>query len=89
MGHHVIAVDAVETHFQYRRAPSQPDDLASAIMSTGAGLLRKLIFRFCVTAISSAPSRPRITAYMAESANPIMVGPEMVPPGRIMDGLNG
>ncbi len=48
----------------------------------GLGLLRKLMFRFEVTAISTAPRRPRMTAYIAASASAMMVGPDSVPPGR-------
>lgn len=56
--------------------------LASANRSSGLGLLRKLMFRFEVTAISTAPRRPRMTAYIAASASAMMVGPDSVPPGR-------
>ena len=56
--------------------------VASANRSTGFGLTRKLMFRLDVTAISTRPSRPSTTAYMAASARAMMVGPDRVPPGR-------
>ncbi len=83
MGHQVFLITL-------RKHPDLADDLAppslrmlaSANRSSGLGLLRKLMFRFEVTAISTAPRRPRMTAYIAASASAMMVGPDSVPPGR-------
>ncbi|MDT4883299.1 hypothetical protein FQZ97_1193300 [compost metagenome] len=47
------------------------------------------MFKLDVTAISTLPSLPSTTAYMAASANAIIVGPDSVPPGRTNFGWKG
>ncbi|AOE87028.1 hypothetical protein THL1_4480 [Pseudomonas sp. TCU-HL1] len=47
------------------------------------------MFKLDVTAISTFPSLPNTTAYMAASASAMMVGPDRVPPGRTNLGWNG
>ena len=46
------------------------------------GLRRKLMLRLVVTASGSGPIDASTPTYMAKSASAIMVGPEIVPPGR-------
>ena len=57
--------------------------LASAFRVPGSGLRKKLMFRLVVTASATVPIWPNSAAYMAVSTSVIMVGPEMVPPGRM------
>ena len=40
------------------------------------------MLRLMVTAKGCGPTAEKTATYMAKSANSIMVGPEMVPPGR-------
>ena len=55
----------------------------SARRSRWAGLRRKLMLRLVVTASGTGPIEARMPTYIAKSASAIMVGPEMVPPGRM------
>src|SRR5262249_42977602 len=55
---------------------------ASAMRSRGAGLRKKLMLRLMVTASGTGPIAASTATYMAKSASAIMVGPEIVPPGR-------
>src|SRR5262249_22920625 len=56
---------------------------ASALRSRRAGFRRKLMLRLMVTASGTGPTAPSTATYMAKSASAIMVGPEIVPPGRM------
>ena len=40
------------------------------------------MLRLVVTASGTGPIEARIATYIAKSVSPIMVGPEIVPPGR-------
>src|SRR5262245_26116630 len=55
---------------------------ASATRSRAAGLRKKLMLRLMVTANGTGPTAASTATYMAKSASAIMVGPEIVPPGR-------
>src|SRR5215468_7850122 len=55
---------------------------ASATRSRGAGLRKKLMLRLMVTANGTGPTAASTATYIAKSASAIMVGPEIVPPGR-------
>ena len=46
------------------------------------------MFRLVVTASGTGPIEARIATYIAKSVSPIMVGPEIVPPGRSELSLN-
>ena len=46
------------------------------------GLRRKLMLRLVVTASGCRPIAENTATYIAKSASTIMVGPEIVPPGR-------
>src|SRR5690242_14723454 len=59
-----------------------------AMRSRCAGLRRKLILRFVVTASGTGPIEASTATYIAKSVRPIIVGPEIVPPGRSDFGLN-
>src|SRR5262249_27813503 len=61
---------------------------ASPVRSRGAGLRRKLMLRLMVTASGTGPIAPSTATYMAKSASAIMVGPEIVPPGRTCSSRN-
>lgn len=47
------------------------------------------MFKLDVTAISTFPNLPSTTAYMAASANAMIVGSDNVPPGRTSLGWKG
>src|SRR6516165_4714083 len=55
---------------------------ASARRSRGAALRKKLMLRLMVTANGTGPIAASTATYIARSASAIMVGPEIVPPGR-------
>src|SRR5207253_2030926 len=55
---------------------------ASARRSRGAALRKKLMLRLMVTASGTGPMAASTATYMAKSASAIIVGPEIVPPGR-------
>lgn len=83
MGHQVFLI-TLRKHSDLADdlAPPQLEDARLGQQVLGPGLAEKLMFRFEVTAISTAPRRPRMTAYIAASASAMMVGPDNVPPGR-------
>src|SRR3954471_12925900 len=70
-----------------RRLPSLIS-LHSAIRSFRAGLRRKLMLRLVVTASGTGPTEASTATYIAKSVSPIIVGPEIVPPGRSDLSLN-
>ncbi len=47
------------------------------------------MLRLVVTASGCGPTAENTATYMAKSASSIMVGPEMVPPGRTLDMVEG
>ena len=47
------------------------------------------MLKLVVTVILSGPRRDIATANMHASASAMIVGPEITPPGRSIDGLNG
>src|SRR5215208_7009940 len=55
----------------------------SPISTPGGGFLRKLMFRFVVTASGTHPMDARMATYMVTSASCMRTGPETVPPGRV------
>ena len=58
-------------------------NFASARRSAAPGLRKKLMLRLVVTASGTGPIEASTATYMAKSASAIMVGPDMVPPGRM------
>src|SRR5258705_3589335 len=74
--------DQIATSPTAKRLPSFIN-FASARRSAALGLRKKLMLRLVVTASGTTPIDDSTATYMAKSASAIMVGPDMVPPGRM------
>jgi hypothetical protein len=83
MRHHLTLSLGIERHLANREPLAELDQPRLPIRSTGVGLRKKLMEALMVTAWATRPISPRIATNSAASQTANIVGPEMVPPGRI------
>lgn len=74
----------MQPHVPDRQAPTELEQFPLGHEITGRGLRRKFIPTLVVTARATGPIWARMSSHTVTSASENIVGPEIVPPGRII-----